>query len=162
MSVLIDDGSGNLVPVFVRETGGMIEAVVRAATREAWVAAALQAGLLIQDDPDDPGTIRPGRGVNISEIGPMELEPAVLDSEGNVTTAAAMDERWHVNVRLSGYALEDVDEETGRLRWHLMALAWTYDGVPDPVRNANEEARVLMDVALIDPDTIASPSRVFQ
>ena len=159
---LTDPATGNDVPVFLGVSGGMVDAVIRAANREAFRQAALSVRILVQqDDPEDDTTIRPGQGVTVDEIGPVTLTPAVIDEDGNVTTPAVMDDRWHVNVRLTGYALDDIGPDTGVLRWHLWGLAWSKDGAPDPQLNAAEEARVLYDVALIDPDTIASPSRVF-
>lgn len=146
------------IPVFLRYSGGMVDAIIRASSYEAFEAAALSVRILVQEDD---GTIRPGNGVDIDHIGPVVLTPGEYDEAGNEIVAPVMDTRHHVNVRLTGFALDDVDEETGMLRWHLWGIAWSRDGVPDPSPNSAEEARVLYDVALIDPDTISSPVRVW-
>jgi hypothetical protein len=88
------------------------------------------------------------------------LTPAVLDGDGNETTPAVFDTRHHVNFRLAPPASERLDEH-GDPRWWQWALAWTMQGDNDTNPNAAEQAKILHDITLIDPDTISSPSRVF-
>jgi hypothetical protein len=82
------------------------------------------------------------------------LTPGEYDEEGNEITPPTFDTRHHVNMRLTGAAAE-------ASKWQPWAVEWTTNGTPDPATNASEDARVLSDVALIDPDTIRSPVRVW-
>jgi len=71
-----------------------------------------------------------------------------------------IDTRFHVNVRIGPRVLA-IRDEGGILKWHKWSVEWTRDGTPDPNANAGEVAYRAMNVALIDPDSINSPSRVF-
>lgn len=156
MSVNLGTEQNPLI-AFVAVSGGYVDAVVRATDLAAFEAAAKVAELLYQDDS---GEWVAAKGVNIDHIGPVEITPGTYDAEGNEITAPVMDNRHHVNVRLGPPATERVDAQ-GALKWHKWALAWTQTGADDTQVNASEQAKVLMDVALIDPDSITSPSRVF-
>lgn len=138
--------TGEPVEVFVRESNGYIDAICRADTKEAFEAAALEQNLLAEDG----GVLRPVEGANIDRIGPVVLTPAVLDEAGEVVTPAVIDERYHVNLRLRP-----------DLTWRELAIEWALNGEPDDQINKAEEARVLASVALIDPDTISTPERVW-
>ena len=160
------------VPVFVAMSGGMLDAYVRATDRATFDAAALVAGLTYEvmqniTDPEtgettqEPtGEIATAKGVEIHHIGSVELTPAVLDEDGNVTTPATFDPRHHANFRMGEPAVSRTNE-FGNLLWHVWGLAWTQGGTPDLQRNAAEDGRKLYGVTLIDPDTISIPARVW-
>lgn len=135
--------------VFVRiiadDAGDMVDAIVRAPDRATFDAVAVSVGLLVADEE---GIARPARGVDIDHVGPVMTAPGEYDT------------RHHANIRLSGSAMETTDAE-GVVNWHKWAIAWTTTGVADGAVNAAEIARVLHDVALIDPDSISSPARVW-
>ena len=162
----------NPVMVFVAVPGGFVDAIVRAADRATFDAAAKAAGLMYEitemiTDPETGETTEQGtgewaiaRGVEISPLGPVTITPGTYDAEGNEITPPVVDARHHANIRLMPPASERLDEQ-GNLRWHAWARTWTENGAPDPQVNASETARVFMDVALIDPDTISTPSRVW-
>lgn len=156
MSVNLGTEENPLI-AFVAVSGGYVDAVVRATDLAAFEAAAKVAELLYQDNS---GEWVAARGLNIDHIGPVEITPGTYDADGNEITVPVMDTRHHVNIRLGPPATERVDEQ-GNLKWHKWALAWTQNGTDDTQVNAAEQAKVLMDVALIDPDTINTPSRVW-
>lgn len=158
------------VMVNVALSGGMVDAYVRCADRATFDAAALVAGLTyeVMETVTDPetgeetqqptGEIRTARGVEIHHIGPVEITPAVMDEEGNVTTPAVMDTRHHVNFRMGEPAVSRTDEE-GTLLWQKWAAQWTAAGADDTQINNAEEGKVMLGVSLIDPDTISSKAR---
>lgn len=171
MSVNLGTDENPLI-AFVAVSGGYVDAVVRATDLAAFEAAAKVAELLYEitetvTDPDTGETTQQGtgewavaKGVNIDHIGPVEITPGTYDADGNEITAPVMDTRHHVNVRLGPPATDRVDAQ-GNLKWHKWALAWTQTGTDDTQVNASEQAKVLMDVALIDPETINTPSRAW-
>lgn len=151
----------NPTMVFVRKNGNIIDATVRANTKISFEQAALYAELMTEEtDEDGNTTLVPSSGVNLDYIGPVILQQGTYDEEGNVLTEPVIDDRFHVNIRLNKPATEFVDDN-GTLKWHKWATEWTQNGQPDTKVNSNEDARVLYDVALIDPDTISTPVRVW-
>lgn len=162
----------NPLIAYVAVSGGFVDAIVRAPTVAAFEAAAKAAEMLYEitetiTDPDTGETTEQGTGewaispgVHFDHLGPVVITPGTYDADGNEVTAPVMDTRHHVNIRLGPPATERVDEQ-GNLKWHKWALAWTQNGLPDAQINANETAVVYLDVALIDPETISTPSRVW-
>jgi len=75
----------------------MTDYLVRAETKEAWDAYAFQQGWRIEPDSDGQEL---ARGVQVDEIGPVMLEPPVLDEAGNEIPPAVVDGWHHVNLRL--------------------------------------------------------------
>lgn len=162
----------NPLMAYVAMSGGYIDAVVRAADLTAFENAAKAAELLYELtetvlDPDTGEQVVQGtgewavaKGVSIDHIGPIIITPGTYDEAGNVLTAPVLDTRHHANIRLGPPATERVDQD-GNLKWHKWALAWTTNGTPDTQINSNENAMVFMNVALIDPETINTPSRIF-
>lgn len=148
MSILI-----NGIECYVSRSGNFIDAVVRADTEADWVQGAVFYGLL---EPTDDGNLIPTPGVDISVIGPMVLDPGDPD----LGVAPTFDNRYHVNLRLSGRALE-VTYPNGSLKWEQMAVSWSTFGDTDTRPNAQEQAKVLERVALINPDSIKTPLRVW-
>lgn len=72
----------------------MIDHLIRAESRSVWLTYAQDQGWIDEDDRPTPGTL-------IDELGPVVIEPAVIDMETmEVTTPAVMDDWHHVNVRL--------------------------------------------------------------
>lgn len=147
----------NPVMVFVRYAGGMLDATVRAPDRATFEAAAKTAELLVEVEP---GVWVNSIGVHFDHLGPVTIKPGTYAADGSVITAAVVDARHHVNIRMAPPSTLRVDEN-GKLKWHNWALAWTATGEPDQDQNASEDGRVLMGVSLIDPDSISSPSRVW-
>jgi len=162
----------NPIPVFVRYTGGYVELILRADTEEDFWNAAKTVELLspvtetVTDEETGEKTIvQTGdwvttKGVDIDVVGPVVITPGTYAEDGTERTAPVIDSRFHVNVRIAPRVLAITDED-GILKWHKWAVAWTRDGTPDTNTNAQEVAYRAMNVALIDPDTIRSPSRVF-
>lgn len=79
----------------------MSDLMFRATTKAAWDAYAAEVGLT-----DDEG--RP-LGCLIDEIGPIVTTPAVMGEDGEIITPAVMDDRWHVNARLTEIAQHSDD-----------------------------------------------------
>jgi len=167
MSILINDQEA-----FVSLTGGMVDAIVRAPDRETFLEVARTVELYYEvmetvTDPDTgetsqvgTGEWQVGKGINIDHLGSVVITPGTYDEDGNELTAPVMDNRHHVNIRLAPPATEKLDDN-GNPKWHGWAVAWTQNGQPDPDVNATEEARVYNQVALIDPDSINTPTRVW-
>lgn len=171
MSVNLGTDENPLI-AYVAVSGGFVDAQVRATDLAAFEAAAKLAGLLyeVTETVTDPetgeateqgtGVWVPARGVHIDHLGPVVISPGTYAEDGTEIVPPGIDTRHHANIRLSPPATTNTDEN-GRLLWHKWALEWTQNGTPDPQVNATEKARVLMDVALIDPETISSPARMW-
>jgi len=67
----------------------------RAADEATWGAWAAIVSLTYGDRPN---------GCYIDEIGPAVVTPAVVGPDGEIITPAVMDDRYHVNVRLTQIA----------------------------------------------------------
>ena len=162
----------NPILVLVRYSGGMLDAVVRATDEATFEAAARWAELKYEvtetvTDPETGETTEQGtgewataKGVHINHLGPVVITPGTYGEDGVELTASVMDNRHHVNIRLTDPALSRVDEY-GVLKWEKWAMAWSLGGADDTQVNANEVGKVMQGVSLIDPDTIASPTRVW-
>jgi len=162
----------NPILVLVHYSGGMLDAVVRATDEATFEAAARWAELKYEvtetvTDPETGETTEQGtgewataKGVHISPLGPVVITPGTYDEDGTELTAPVMDNRYHVNIRLTDPALSRVDEY-GVLKWEKWAMAWSLGGADDMQINANEVGKVMQGVSLIDPDTIASPALVW-
>lgn len=143
MSMTITDPTtGELVEVFARECGDYVDMIVRADTHGYWRNVAEDWGLIDADE-------NPMLGVTIDPIGPVETTPAVFDALGAVITAASIDNRYHLNLRVAT-----------DFNWRPFASKWTQDGSAT-MSNASENGKRFYRVTLIDPDTISTPSRVF-
>lgn len=143
MSMTITDPTtGELVEVFARECGDYVDMIVRADTHGYWRNVAEDWGLIDADE-------NPMLGVTIDPIGPVETTPAVFDALGAVITAAIIDNRYHLNLRVAT-----------DFNWRPFASKWTQDGSAT-MSNASENGKRFYRVTLLDPDTISTPSRVF-
>ena len=152
MSEIILDANGDDVVVFVKFSHGLfVDAIIRAKDQATWEAAAISQGLLT----DDAGRVR---GVSIAPIGSIVITPAVRDGE-TVVTPAVMDDRYHVNLRISEPMLSTLNSE-GFEKWKVTAINWTKYGSDAP-GNKKELGKSLGDVTLIDPDTVSSASLVW-
>jgi hypothetical protein len=67
----------------------------RATDEATWDAWAAIVSLTYEDRSN---------GCYIDEIGPVVVTPAVVGPDGDITTPAVMDDRYHVNVRLTQIA----------------------------------------------------------
>lgn len=162
----------NPILVLVRYSGGMLDAVVRATDEATFEAAARWAELKYEvmetvTDPETGETTEQGtaewataKGVSISDVSFVVVTPGTYAEDGTELTAPIFDERFHANIRVTDPALSRVDEH-GVLKWEKWAMAWSLGGEVDMQINANEVGKVMQGVSLIDPDTIASPSRVW-
>jgi len=171
MSIIETDADGNETELFVSLEGGRLLAMVRAKDKATFDAQALAVGLTMYTnaainevlDPDTgdvlvearpaSGPIIPTKFVTITEIGPLVLTPAVLDEDNAVVTEAVMDNRHHANFWLHPRLVE-----LGR--WRQWAYAWTLHGQPSQASNANERAKALEDIELIDPASVRNPRNV--
>ena len=156
MSAIIQDPMGNDVTVLLNYSGGMVDTLLRADTEADWIAGAYYYDLL---SADEDGNVTAAPGVDIDYIGAVVLTPAVLDDEGNEVTPAVVDNRLHINLRISGAALAKVDEN-GYPKWQTMALNWVREG-DVAVPNNQEVGKSFYGVTQIDPDTIRIPKRVW-
>ena len=186
MSEIIQDADGNDVTVFVRSTGGMVDAICRADTQAAWETAALSQGLRITkqtfrtdilepavyaedtgelisaavtEDVLTDGWTEYAPGAHVDPLGPVVLTAAVFGGDGEVITPAVMDSRYHVNLRITEPMLSNRNT-AGIPKWMVTAMNWTAYGQA-VAGNAAETGLHLGGVTLIDPDTINSPSRVW-
>jgi hypothetical protein len=101
--------------------------------------------------------VKRANGAEVLPIGSVTLMPAVLDADGNVTTAAVVDNRFHAQIILSEPASTNTDEHGVNLI-DLVGMAWTLGGVDDTNQNASETGKLLYGTTALDPDTITSPS----
>lgn len=117
----------------------MMDLMYRANTKAAWDAYASDTGLT-----DDEG--RP-LGCYIDEIGPVVTTPAVISEDGTILTPAVMDDRHHVNVRVTQIA--------GPLP----------DPLPDDYVQQGHDPAVLAQggtgVEWVDPATVDNPRRIW-
>ena len=131
------------VRVFVAFDRGSLWAMIRCTDKATFDAAALSVGLRYLNDE---GQVVTPRGTTVAELGPYVLTHAVLDANGNETTPAVLDSRYHVNFWLSPDAM-------ARGNWETWAVQWTTLGTDAPANN-QEVAKALNGVELIDPGTI--------
>lgn len=164
------------------DAGGFINVFARTPDRATTIAALLEQGMVreVMESSTDPETgevtwtgtgvaeMHPsglpveGDGVDISWIGSVVLTPAVLDGDGVEVTPAVIDTRDHINIRLSGYALEKESAVTPGERQVVETLVlWSQYGTDDPNQNAAEVGKLWTSVSLIEPDTIASRDNVW-
>jgi hypothetical protein len=111
----------------------------RADTKAAWDAYASDTGLT-----DDDG--RP-LGCYIDEIGSIVVTPAVIGPDGEIVTPAVMDDRHHVNVRVtqvSGPLPDPVPEGYVQQGHDLAVLAQGGEGVE-----------------WVDPASVDNPRRIW-
>jgi hypothetical protein len=147
MIQITDPTTGNLANVFVTNSTGYIDAYCRADTQATWEDAAIANGLATRQDD---GTLLPSPGIWIDVIGSVVKTDAVLAEDGTEITPAVMDDRYHVNFRLDP-----------SVSWEALAIAWTANGTLDSNPDATEVARKMTGVALIDPDSIHSNTRMW-
>lgn len=79
-----------------------MDLMYRATDRAAWDAFTLASGLVADGNLN---------GCLIDEIGPVITTPAVIGEDGEIITPAVMDDRWHVNLRLTETFSTSTDEE---------------------------------------------------
>lgn len=163
--MIIAAPDGTEVECFVVERDGMIDALLRADTEEAWTAAAISAEILEyatvkKEDGTTETFLRPVKGNNIDVIGPVVLVDGQVDEEGNEIQPPIMDVRHHVNLRVTEPALSKVND-AGYPKWKETVLAWMNFGIDDTESNKNEAGKKLSDVTLIDPSTISTPKRAW-
>jgi hypothetical protein len=82
----------------------MFDVVLRCFSRARWITVAKNRGILDADRNPNPGYA-------VDEIGTVELTPAVLDGNGNISTPAVLDTWYWINLRLYG-AVADMDADT--------------------------------------------------
>ncbi len=149
--ITIQDLQGNDVEVPVQMNGGMVDCMLRADTKEIFEANAKAVELLVEHTLDDGATVwKPAPGIDLRELGAHTLVHAVTDDEGNVTTPAVMDNRYHVNMRLGATA-------TARGAWKKWAIQWSTAGSDNIIPNNTEIGKSLNGISLIDPITINNP-----
>lgn len=168
MSITIQDAEGNDVDVFVSMEGGRLGAMVRCPDEATFDAQALAVGLMEYSNPGAPavtddegnivtsavepsGPLKPVRHVTIAKIGALTLTPGTYDDEGNEVTPPTYDNRFHANFWLGADVVD-------RGLWKQWAIAWTLNGQDVAQVNADEVAKVLNNIELIDPATVRSPS----
>lgn len=156
------------VRVYAAMDRGNLWCMVRTPDKATFDAQALAVGLKVYTNPAQPavidpetqevitpaveasGPLIPAHGVTITEIGDLVLVPAVLDAEGNVTTPAVTDGRFHANFWLNS-------ELVARGLWKQWAVAWTLNGYTVAANN-QEQGIAFQGIELIDPATVSSPS----
>jgi hypothetical protein len=114
--------------------------------------------LFIRIDTLEPAVthdeVGPAPHVHIS--GPMYpvITPAVIDEERHVTTPAVTDTRPHYNLRIAPWAQETLASDGVTPR-----CAGT--PITEADRNAAEQGIYTSGITVLDPQTIASPQRVW-
>lgn len=146
----------NPIMVPARRDGGRILLMARASDK--WEIDAALAAFDLTVSVDDES--RPAAGVQIDMVGQVELTPAVFDGVGDIVAPAVVDDWVHCNILIAEPALSALNDD-GKLKWVTFLRHWAENANAARKRNADEEGTVLLDVTLIDPDTIRSPSRVF-
>lgn len=110
----------------------------RAIDKATWDAWAAIVSLIYGDHPN---------GCCIDEIGPVVVTPAVVGPDGAIITPAVMDDRYHVNVRLTQIA--------GPLP----------DPLPEDYGPQGHDPAVLAQggpgVEWLDPTTVEHPCRIW-
>ena len=157
--VLLPDDSRS----YAWNAGGWIEAMVRADDVATWESAAEARHLLIRTTLDDGAEVLvPAPHVHID--GPMYpvTTPATYDEEGNVLTPAVTDSRPHYNLRIAPWAQEALAEDGVTPRWYE-TLVMFHQGTPitEADRNRAEAGIYTSGITVLDPETIASPQRVW-
>ena len=156
--MIVTGPDGAQVPIYARQGPGYVDTVVRATSRAAFEQAALSRGIMIEVD----GAAVPSPGVSLDHLGAVVVTPGTYDADGAEITPPVLDPRHHVNMRISEPALSVPDADFPSVAsWVMTGIAWSVNGTDDEQINAAESAKVLFGVALIDPDSINSPSRVW-
>ena len=82
----------------------MNDFLVRAETREAWLAYAQEQGWLVEFE----GNLYPANHVRVDELGPVVVTPGVYDPETmEEVTPPVMDDWHHVNLRVVEIQLDE-------------------------------------------------------
>ena len=173
MSITITDLEGTEHDVFVAMQGGRLHVMVRCPDEATFDAVALSVRLLEHTNPAQPavidpetkevireaveasGPLKPVKHVTIARLGKLVLTPGTYDGEGNELTPPVVDHRFHANIWLGPPLV-------ARGLWKKWSIEWTQNGQDVADTNANEQAKVLNSVELIDPPTVHSPSNVMQ
>jgi len=115
----------------------MIDLMFRATDKASWDAFAEASGLTDEGNPI---------GCYIDEIGPVVITPAVVGPDRTILTPAVMDDRHHVNLRLSQpfSTYEDADGDIVEVGHNPAILAEGGDGVD-----------------WVDPATVNNPRRIW-
>lgn len=136
-------------PAFVRLSGGVLHALVRASSEEVFETMALAVGLM---ETTEEGNNVPAPGVTIHVMGRHVITPGTYDAEGNELTAPVYDDRCHANFWLS-------PEVVARGNWVGFCQQWSDNGVT-AAANKSEVGKNHQGIDLIDPTTVTSPSNV--
>lgn len=158
------------IEVFAVHHGSHVDFCLRAKDRATWDQVALKYGLLVSDEPEGvldkvlpvrlkPVSGEPAPGVHINHIGPVTLTPATYDENGEVVTAAKMDNRHHINLRLTKPILHRRNE-AGNLAWEEILLDWMQNG-KEAKPNNEERSKTQHGVELLDATSISNPTRVW-
>lgn len=159
--MIITAPDGTEVDCYVTDSGGMVDAIVRADTREAWLQAAVAAEVLESVTLNDGSTeLRLVPGNHIDELGPVVITPGTYAEDGTELTPPVMDNRYHVNLRIAEPATSRLNAE-GYLKWKATVLTWMQYGVNDTNPNKTEQGKILQQVCLIDPASIQTPQRAW-
>lgn len=136
-----------------RYEAGYLAFAGRAPTEAKAIEEGLKVGLFVEIDDGEGGTrIVPHHNVVfVREVPRPVLVEAETDDEGNITTPAQLDPRFHFNFWLKPAAVAGG-------AWEAWAKAWSLAG--EDVQNVNktEEAKELSEIELIDLFTIGSRS----
>lgn len=132
----------------------MRDFLLRAHDRATFLARAEACGLLVQ--AEGFGLV-PAQGVNIDHIGPVTVTPGTYSEDGmTMLTPPVMDDRHHVNLRITEPALSAVDAE-GRNKVDALVALWAA-GKPAET-NAGETATKVGGIEWVRD--VASPSRTW-
>lgn len=159
--MIITAPDGTEVECFITQQEGMIDAILRADTKEAFEQAAIAAEILEPIEMED-GTEKlvPVPGNNVDVLGPVEITPGEFDENNNELVAPLIDGRYHVNLRIAEPALSKLND-AGYPKWKATVLTWMQFGADDVSPNKNEVGKALQQVSLIDPASISTLRRVW-
>lgn len=162
------ESPNGVIALFANNVGGMLDAYVRADDLATFEAGALDRGLTYEEtvkvvDPETgevtyekTGEIAMGTGVEFSRLGSVVIVPAEVDEDGNEITPAVMDNRYHVNIRLHGWALEKPDEVLPMPEYLATLIMWSEYGVNDEQINNVEQGKVIGGISLLNPDSFTA------
>ena len=153
---MITDATGKSARMFAVENAGVIDAMLRATDKATWEAAAEAQNILVRDENDN---LVPAPGIDIDAIGAMVVTPGTYGKNGRELTPPVLDNRYHLNMRVSGAVLARRNSG-GFAKWKVTALNWTNMGKAD-MANKAEVGASLFGVCLIDPASVNSPARVW-
>lgn len=139
--------------IYARMEGGYLFCMVRARDEATFWAVGSTVGLTVVNDA---GETVPHHNITLvtekDGVPRPALVPAV-EVDGVITTPPVFDSRFHANFWLNPDAVAGG-------AWETWGKQWTLNGQDVLVKNADENAKAMNNVELIDPYSVNSQSNV--